>query len=95
MIQVDSDIMGGAPVFRGTRIPIHLIAEMIEQGTPIDEILEGCPSLTREMVDSAGIYATAHPRRGRPPEQPWSGRKPTARKKVKLQHVAYSQTADR
>jgi hypothetical protein len=85
MIQVDSDIMGGAPVFRGTRIPIHLIAEMIE----------GCPSLTRETVESAGIYATAHPRRGRPPEQPWSGRKPTARKKVKLQHVAYSQTADR
>jgi hypothetical protein len=30
MVQVDSDIMGGAPVFRGTRIPVHLIAEMIE-----------------------------------------------------------------
>ena len=68
--------MAGTPVFRGTRIPVYLIADMIEQGTPINEILEGYPSLTREMVEYAGIYATTHPDRGRPPVQPWSGRKP-------------------
>ena len=54
MVQSDPEIMAGAPVFRGTRVPVYLIADMIEQGTPIDEILEGYPSLTREMVEYAG-----------------------------------------
>ena len=87
-VQSDPEIMAGTPVFRGTRIPVYLIADMIEQGTPIDEILEGYPSLTREMVEYAGIYATTHPRRGRPPIQPWSGTKPVGRKKGKLRRVA-------
>jgi uncharacterized protein (DUF433 family) len=87
-VQSDPDIMAGTPVFRGTRIPVYLVADMIEQGTSIEEILEGYPSLTREMVQYAGIYATTHPRRGRPPVQPWSGRKPLGRKKGKLRRVA-------
>ena len=61
LVSLDPEIMAGAPVFRGTRVPVYLIADMIEQGTPIDEILEGYPSLTREMVEDAGTYATAHP----------------------------------
>jgi uncharacterized protein (DUF433 family) len=84
IVQSDPDIMAGEPVFRGTRIPAYLIADMVEQGTPLIEILEGYPSLTREMVEYAGIYATTHPRRGRPPIQPWSGRKPVGRRKGTL-----------
>ena len=84
MVHSDPAIMAGAPVFRGTRVPVYLIADMIEHGTPIAEILEGYPSLTREMVGYAGIYATTHPRRGRPPVQPWSGTKPVGYKKVKM-----------
>lgn len=84
MIQVDSDIMAGTPVFRGTRIPVYLVADMIEQGTSIEVILEGYPSLTREMVQYAGVYTTTHPRPGQPPIQPWSGRKPVGRNKGKL-----------
>jgi uncharacterized protein (DUF433 family) len=80
LVQSDPDIMAGAPVFRGTRLPVYLVAHMVEQGTRIDEIREEYPSLTREMVEYAGIYATTHPRRGRPPEQPWSGRKPLGRR---------------
>jgi uncharacterized protein (DUF433 family) len=75
IVQSDPEIMAGTPVFRGTRIPVYLVADMIEQGTSTDEILQGYPSLTREMVEYAGIYATTHPRRGRPPIQPWSSRK--------------------
>ncbi len=63
MVQSDPEIMAGAPVFRGTRVPVYLIADMIEQGTPIDEILDGYPSLTREMVEYAEIYAIAYPPR--------------------------------
>ena len=88
MVQSDPEIMAGTPVFRGTRVPVYLVADMIEQGTRIEEILEGYPSLTREMVEYAGIYATTHPRRGRPPIQPWSGTKPVGRNKGKLRRVA-------
>ncbi|MGB8888882.1 MAG: DUF433 domain-containing protein [Candidatus Korobacteraceae bacterium] len=88
MVQSDPDIMAGTPVFRGTRIPVYLVADMIEQGTLIDEILGGYPALTREMVEYAAIYASTHPRRGRPPIQPWSGTKPVGRKKGKLRRVA-------
>jgi uncharacterized protein (DUF433 family) len=80
MVQTDPAIMGGTPVFRGTRIPVYSVADMIEQGTPIKEILEGYPSLTRKMVEYAHIYAATHTRPGRPPIQPWSGTKPVGRK---------------
>ena len=86
-VQSDPEIMGGTPVFRGTRVPVYLIADMIEQGTPIDEILDGYPSLTREMVGYAESYATAHPPPGRSAVQPWSGTKPLGRKKGKLRPV--------
>lgn len=84
MIHSDPDIMGGAPVFRGTRIPVHLVADMVAGGVPISEILEGYPSLTGEMVEGATVYAATHPKRGRPPLPPWSGKKPVARRKGKL-----------
>ena len=32
MVQSDPEIMAGAPVFRGTRVPVYLITDMIEQG---------------------------------------------------------------
>jgi uncharacterized protein (DUF433 family) len=58
------EIMGGTPVIRGTRIPVHLIAEMRRQGASVEEILEGYPSLTLEQVGLAELYVQAHPRRG-------------------------------
>lgn len=87
-IHCDPKIMAGTPVFRGTRIPVYLIAEMLEQGAAVEEIVEGDPSLTREQVEDARIYAATHPKRGRPPVQPWSGKKPAARKNGKLNRVA-------
>ena len=95
MVHSDAEIMDGTPVFRGTRIPVYLIADMAEQGAPIAEILEGYPPLSRELVEYAVIYSRAHPRRGRPPVQPWHGKKPLVRKKVKLRRVAWAQAADR
>jgi uncharacterized protein (DUF433 family) len=88
MIHSDPEIMGGTPVFCGTRVPVYLVADMVTQGTPIDEILEGYPSLTPEMVETARVYAATHPKRGRPPVQPWSGRRPVGRRKGKLRRVA-------
>ena len=87
IVESNPAIMDGTPVFRGTRIPVHLVADMIEQGTPIVEILEGYPSLTREMVEYASIFAATHPRPDRPPIQPWSETNPVGRKKGKLRPV--------
>ena len=72
MVISDKNIMGGTPVFRGTRVPVHAIAEMIHAGASIREIIEGYPSLNTENVNLALVYAKAHPRRGRPRAQRWS-----------------------
>ena len=80
----DHDIMGGDPVFRGTRVPVHLIATLLMQGSTETDLLEGYPRLTAEMVRLAPIYAAAYPLRGRPRAQPWHDRTPgqTTRRKL-------------
>lgn len=65
-IHRDPDIMGGEPVFKGTRIPVYAIAAMLEDGASEDELLSGYPRLDRRKLSLARIWATAHPRRGRP-----------------------------
>lgn len=76
MVVSDPDIMKGTPVFRGTRIPVHAIADMLAEGATVEEILEGYPALSRKAVDLAPVYAKAFPRRGRPPARPWAKRRP-------------------
>jgi uncharacterized protein (DUF433 family) len=76
MVESDREIMRGAPVYRGTRIPVHAIADMLSQGAPIGEILEGYPALTREQVELAPMYVKAFPRRGRPATRSWAKRPP-------------------
>ena len=76
MVESDSEIMRGAPVYRGTRIPVHAVADMLSQGATVAEILEGYPALTREKVELAPMYAKAFPRRGRPVMRSWARRPP-------------------
>ncbi len=66
MVSRDKDVMGGETVFKGTRIPVRLIASMLAEGTDADEILEGYPRLDRRRLELARIWVAAHPRRGRP-----------------------------
>jgi uncharacterized protein (DUF433 family) len=80
----DPDIMGGAPVFRGTRVPVHLIATLVGQGSTEADLLEGYPRLTAEMVRLAPIYAAAYPLRGRPRTQPWHDHPPAQSSRRKL-----------
>ena len=44
------DVMGGTPVFCGTRVPVQTLLEYLEAGDTIDEFLDGFPSVTREQV---------------------------------------------
>ena len=76
IVTSDPEIMGGAPVYKGTRIPVQSIAEMLSQGATVTEILEGYPALTREKVELAPMYVTAFPRKGRPAIYPWAIRRP-------------------
>jgi uncharacterized protein (DUF433 family) len=80
----DPDIMGGDPVFRGTRVPVHLIATLVGQGSTETDLLEGYPRLTPEMVRLAPIYAAAYPLRGRPRAQPWHDQSPARSTRRKL-----------
>lgn len=50
IIQSDPEILGGTPVFRGTRVPIKSLFDHLEAGDSIDDFLEGFPSVQREQV---------------------------------------------
>jgi uncharacterized protein (DUF433 family) len=45
-----ADVMGGTPVFYGTRVPVQTLLDYLEAGESIDDFLEGFPSVTRENV---------------------------------------------
>jgi uncharacterized protein (DUF433 family) len=59
-------VLRGEPVFKGTRIPVRLIGDMLKDGADEAEILEGYPSLDARKVRLGALWAEAHPRRGRP-----------------------------
>jgi uncharacterized protein (DUF433 family) len=50
LITVDPEILGGTPVFRGTRVPVKTLFEYLENNYSLDEFLECFPSVTREMA---------------------------------------------
>ena len=76
MLESDAEIMHGTPVYKGTRIPVQSVADMLFQGAMVAEILEGYPALSREKVELAPMYVKAFPRRGRPRLRPWGKRPP-------------------
>ena len=44
------DVMGGTPVFAGTRVPVQTLLDYLEAGESIDDFLQGFPAVTREQV---------------------------------------------
>lgn len=50
VIQSSPDILGGTPVFRGTRVPVQTFIEYLEGGESIDEFLSDFPTVTKEQV---------------------------------------------
>ena len=49
-ITVDPDVLGGTPVFRGTRVPVDALLSNLEAGVSIDEFLENFPTVSREQI---------------------------------------------
>jgi len=88
LASADPEVLGGVPVFRGTRISIHMIAELLSQGETPETLRRGYPRLTDEMTRLAPLYADAHPLRGRPRKRPWPGRLNGRPVRVRLRDAA-------
>ena len=53
VIHSDPEILGGTPVFIGTRVPAQTLIDYLEGGHPLDEFLDDFPSVTREQAVAA------------------------------------------
>jgi len=71
LVVSNPEIRDGEPIIRGTRVPVYLIADLVQQGAGLKEILEDYPSLNASKIRSALAYAQTRPRRGRPKNAPW------------------------
>ena len=55
----DPHLLGGTPVFRGTRVPVRILIEHLEAGDRLDDFLESYPTVSRsqaiEMLEQAKV----------------------------------------
>jgi len=63
IIHSDPEILGGTPVFVGTRVPVRILLDYLEGGEPLEEFLDNYPSVSREQavafLEQAGKAALA------------------------------------
>ena len=52
LIERNPEILGGTPVFAGTRVPVRILMEHLEAGARLDEFLDDFPTVTREQAVS-------------------------------------------
>jgi uncharacterized protein (DUF433 family) len=50
IVTCSPDVLGGTPVFAGTRVPVQTLIDYLEGNETIDDFLEGFPTVTREQV---------------------------------------------
>jgi uncharacterized protein (DUF433 family) len=54
----DPEILGGTPVFRGTRVPVETLMEWLEGGSSLEEFLENFPTVARDQAIAFLQHAT-------------------------------------
>ncbi|CAN5896516.1 DUF433 domain-containing protein [soil metagenome] len=63
LITIDPDILGGTPVFTGTRVPVESLFDHLEAGVPLAEFLDEFPTVSKEqavaLLDVASKLLTA------------------------------------
>jgi uncharacterized protein (DUF433 family) len=57
-IVIDSEVLSGKPVIKGTRIPVYLIIELLGNGLSETEVLHQYPTLKKEDIKAALLYAS-------------------------------------
>ena len=64
VIMHDPEILGGEPVFKGTRVPVRSLFDHLEAGDSIEAFLDGFPSVKREhvitLLEESKAHALAH-----------------------------------
>ena len=50
IVHADPEILGGTPIFVGTRVPVHALIDFLEGGDTIEDFLENYPGVSREQV---------------------------------------------
>lgn len=50
IITIDNEILGGQPVFKGTRVPVESLFDHLEAGVPLDEFLDDFPTVSKEQA---------------------------------------------
>jgi uncharacterized protein (DUF433 family) len=65
LINVDPEILGGEPVFMGTRVPVQTLVDHLTEGVSLDEFLMDFPTVSREqairfIVESGAEYTERH-----------------------------------
>ena len=60
VVSQDPEILGGEPVFTGTRVPVKSLFDHLEAGDSIEQFLEGFPSVRREQVIALLEDSNAH-----------------------------------
>jgi len=53
LINIDSGVLGGQTVFKGTRVPVETLFDHLEAGVSIDEFIEDFPTVTKEQAIAA------------------------------------------
>lgn len=59
IVSSDPDVLGGTPVFLGTRVPVAVLFENLADGMTLDEIIDAYPTLSREAARLALQQAEA------------------------------------
>ena len=57
VVNIDPEVLGGTPVFMGTRVPVKSLFDYIEAGESLDEFLRQFPSVKREQAIAALEFA--------------------------------------
>ena len=57
-IEINSKVLRGKPVIKGTRIPVHLVLQLLAEGMSVKDILKEYPELTEEDIRDAIRYAS-------------------------------------
>ena len=64
-IDRNSDILGGTPVFPGTRVPVRVLMDYLEAGDPLDGFLDDFPTVSREqavaVLERAAVLLLSEP----------------------------------
>ena len=66
LVTTDPEVMGGAAVFAGTRVPVDVVLGSLAAGIDLDRLKASYPFLTEAHIQSAKDFEEVNPRRGRP-----------------------------